>query len=115
MTLHRIEKNKLSKKISKRTDCLPKDFSGVAEFSMTTFNYLDNSTSVKTYNYYYYLGNLHRMDGPAVLLEGEPNQWWINGRQYSEEEYGRFIEKKALKENLEILLESRPKEKTKKI
>lgn len=115
MTLHRIEKNKLSKKSSKKTDGLPKDFSGVASFLMTTFNYQDNSTSVKTYNYYYRLGNLHRMDGPAVLLDGKPNQWWINGCQYSEEEYGHFLEKKSLKENLEILLESRPKEKTKKI
>ena len=97
MKKHRVEKNRPTKISSKTSDGLPKDFSGVAEFLINTFDYQANSSSVKTYHYYYHLGYLHRMDGPAVLLDGEPNQWWVNGCQYSEEEYGRFIEKRLSK------------------
>ena len=81
---------------------IPDDFSGVAEFKMVS---TDFSTGVETvsavYIKHFFNGELHREDGPAVLLNGKPHQWWVNGHQFSEEEYGHFLGKKALKEKLE--------------
>ena len=91
---------------------LPEDFSGIADFNLITTNYETGITSVVVYTKHFLNGTLHREDGPAVLLDGKPHQYWVNGRQYSEEEYGQFLQKKALKEKLEATLE--PKEKIKR-
>ncbi|GKT21923.1 hypothetical protein [Acidovorax sp. SUPP3334] len=80
---------------------LPENFSGVMKFTRTTTDYRTGTDDVVIYIYHYRNSELHREDGPAVLLEGKPHQWWVHGRQLSEEEYGQFLEKKALKEKLE--------------
>lgn len=82
------------------TNELPEGFSGIADFNLITTNYETGITSVVVYTKYYRNGVLHRDDGSAVLLEGKPHQYWVNGRQYSEEEYGHFLQKKALNEKL---------------
>lgn len=79
-------------------------FSGAAEFKIVTTDIATGSETTSTYLKYFMHGILHRENGPAVLLEGKPHEWWINGRQLSEEEYERFLEKKALKEKLELNL-----------
>ena len=79
-------------------------FSGVAEFKIISTDLTTGSETTSTYLKYFISGILHRENGPAVLLEGKPHEWWINGRQLSEEEYGRFLEKKALREKLESTL-----------
>ncbi|MYM40149.1 hypothetical protein [Duganella qianjiadongensis] len=83
------------------TNELPPDFSGIAQLNHITTNYETGITSVVVYTKYYRNGVLHREDGPSVLLEGKPHEYWVHGRQYSEEEYGHFLAKKALKEKLE--------------
>lgn len=79
---------------------LPENFSGVVKFTKTTTDYQTGTDTVVIYIYHYRNSELHREDGPAVLLEGKPHEWWVQGRQYSEEEYCHFLEKKALKEKL---------------
>lgn len=87
---------------------LPDDFSGIAEFKIISTDVATGYDSVHAVYIKQYLdGVLHREDGPAVLLDGKPDQWWVHGRQYSEEEYGHFLEKKALKEKLESNLAPR--------
>ncbi len=83
------------------TNELADNFSGIAKFNLITEDFQTGITSVKVQIKYYRFGVLHREDGPAVLLEGKPHEWWVQGRQYSKEEYGYFLEKKALKEKLE--------------
>lgn len=34
---------------------------------------------------------LHREDGPAVQYPDGTKEWYINGKQYSEEEYNKLI------------------------
>jgi hypothetical protein len=94
---------------------LPEDLSGIAESRYITENYQTGIISVNVYASYYRSGILHREDGPAVLLDGKSHEWWVHGRQCSEEEYGHWLEKKALNEKLNATLDLRSKEKTKKI
>lgn len=94
---------------------LPENFSGVAELKHITENFETGITSVKIYTKHYRLGDLHRENGPAVLLDGKPLEWWVHGRQCSEVEYGHWLEKKALNEKLNATLDPRPKDETKKI
>lgn len=83
-------------------------FSGVAEFKIISTDLMTGSETTSTYLKYFVNGILHRENGPAVLLEGKPHEWWINGRQLSEEEYEHFLVKKALKEKLESTLARKP-------
>ncbi|MBK1820500.1 hypothetical protein [Burkholderia orbicola] len=83
------------------TNELPDEFSGVAEFRIINTDLITGRKTVSIYTKHYRNGELHREDGPAVLLGGEPHEYWVHGRQYSEEEYSHFLEKKALKEKLE--------------
>lgn len=98
------------------TKGLPDDFSGVAEFRIIK---TDFSTGVETvsavYIKHFLNGELHREDGPAVLLDGKPHEYWVHGRQYSEEEYGHFLEKKALKAKLESNFDEKESSKQGKI
>jgi hypothetical protein len=83
------------------TNGIPEDFSGVVEFSLIDNNLITGRETVSIYIKNYRNGALHKEDGPAVLLDGKPHEWWVHGRQYLEKEYGHFLEKKALKEKLE--------------
>ncbi|WP_175789426.1 hypothetical protein [Burkholderia cenocepacia] len=84
-----------------KTNGIPENFSGIAELKVIISDVETGGEKINTYTKHYRNGELHREDGPAVLLEGKPHQWWVHGTQYSEEEYGHFLEKKALKEKLE--------------
>ena len=33
------------------------------------------------------VGQYHRLDGPAVELANGSKEWWLNGKEYTEEEY----------------------------
>jgi hypothetical protein len=35
---------------------------------------------------------LHRIDGPAVEIKGKPYQWWINGREFTEDEFNLYVD-----------------------
>ncbi|MPT00350.1 MAG: hypothetical protein E2581_17865 [Pseudomonas sp.] len=83
------------------TNGIPDNFSGVVEFTITVTDFATAAEKVDLYVKHYRNGELHKEDGAAVLLEGKPHQWWVHGRQFSEEEYAHFLEKKALKEKLE--------------
>ncbi len=83
------------------TNGIPDDYSGIVKFTLTETDFATGAEKSAIYTKYYRNGELHKEDGPAVLLEGVPHQWWVHGRQYTEKEYGHFLEKKALKEKLE--------------
>ena len=83
------------------TNGIPDDYSGIVKFTLTETDFATGAEKFTIYTKHYRNGELHKEDGPAVLLEGVPHQWWVHGHQYSEEEYGHFLEKKALKEKLE--------------
>jgi hypothetical protein len=36
-------------------------------------------------------GELHRIDGPAVEWADGSKEWWLNGKQYTEEEFNKAI------------------------
>lgn len=38
-------------------------------------------------------GNFHREDGPAVEWNDGTKGWWLNGKQYTEEEFNRATKK----------------------
>ena len=80
---------------------IPDNFSGVVEFKFIETDFATGKEKGAIYIKHYRNGLLHREDGPAILLEGAPHQWWVHGRQYTEKEYGHFLEKKALKDKLE--------------
>ncbi|WP_175789425.1 hypothetical protein [Burkholderia cenocepacia] len=57
----------------------------------------------------WFLNNLlHREDGPAWDCKNDngswEKRWFLNGQELTKEEYGHFLEKKALKEKLESKL-----------
>ena len=83
------------------TNGIPDDYSGIVKFTLTETDFATGAEKSAIYTKHYRNGELHREDGPAVLLEGKPHEWWVHGRQYTEREYGYFLEKKALKEKLE--------------
>ncbi|WP_440080519.1 hypothetical protein [Ralstonia pseudosolanacearum] len=60
---------------------------------------------------------LHREDGPAVEWSDRENQWrnqwWIEGVQYSEEEFNAWVAKKDLNEQLQSDLKEKSPESTK--
>jgi hypothetical protein len=45
---------------------------------------------------YYWNGELHREDGPAVECANGDKEWWIRHIQYSEENYWRVVKLKVL-------------------
>lgn len=47
--------------------------------------------------HWYLLGEHHRNDGPAITFNGI-KQWWLNGKQYTEDEYKTSISKGKKKE-----------------
>jgi len=52
----------------------------------------DNTGWHETNYIQYYKGYVvHREDGPAMIWYFEDNEWFLNGHQYSEEEYLNII------------------------
>lgn len=49
---------------------------------------------------WYWEGQKHRENGPAMTDKEGFKQWWIYGKKVTEEEFKLFSEKKKLKENL---------------
>ena len=41
---------------------------------------------------WYKNGKLHRLDGPATILADGSKYWFIEGIEYSEKEFNRFID-----------------------
>jgi len=41
--------------------------------------------------FWYLYGFLHKLDGPAVMYANQNTQWWINGKQYTQEKYNEQI------------------------
>jgi len=44
---------------------------------------------------YYNGSNLHRLDGPAVIFKDGYCEWYIDGKQFSKEEFDRAISLKV--------------------
>ena len=53
-------------------------------------------------------GSEHREDGPAVEYTNGGKEWFINGVQYTEEEFNRWLEKYQLNKKLQHTLEVKP-------
>lgn len=56
-------------------------------------------------------GQRHREDGPAIVVQGDPDsggiptkRWFLRDRELTEEQFNRFLEMKALNEKLQINL-----------
>lgn len=64
---------------------------------------------------YYKDDKRHREDGPAVLFSNGNGWHYLNDISYTKEEFEQWLAKKELNEKLETTLESKPKEKKKKI
>ena len=45
-------------------------------------------------------GELHREDGPAVECADGRKEYWLNGKEYKEEQYYEEIKKQELKKNV---------------
>ena len=52
--------------------------------------------------YYNEQGQLYREDGPAVEYADGTKVWYLNGEEYSEQEFNNLILKKRLKRILEL-------------
>ena len=53
---------------------------------------------------WYQHGLLHREDGPAYVWKfifGDVQQWYLNGIEYSEEDFYEYLKKKKISEQLE--------------
>jgi hypothetical protein len=46
--------------------------------------------------YYYSHGLLHREDGPAIENANGDKWWYLQGKQYTKEEYWRLVKLKSL-------------------
>lgn len=64
---------------------------------------------------YYKNGLLHCEDGPAEEWNEGYMYWYLNGVEYTEEEFNQWLIKKELNEKLQSTLKLKPKEKKKKI
>lgn len=64
---------------------------------------------------YFVNGKRHRVDGPAVEHEDGHKEWFINGIEYTKEEFQQWLIKKEMNEKLKTTLEPKHKEKKKKI
>lgn len=58
---------------------------------------------------------IHRENGPAIETSWGHKEWYLYGVKYTEEEFNQWLEKKSLNKKLENSLDSKPKEKKKKI
>ena len=47
--------------------------------------------------YWYFNGNIHRVDGPAIEYSDGYKAWYLNGIKYTEVEYNKEIEKRNKK------------------
>lgn len=92
---------------------LPEGFSGVVAFKLVETSFTTGHETSSTHLLHYLDGVLHREDGPA--MEGANNQWWIYGRQLTEDEFGQWLAKKALNEKLQARLALRHKTKGTKL
>ena len=36
---------------------------------------------------------LHRLDGPAIVYSNGPKDWYVDGKQYSENDFNNLLEK----------------------
>ena len=41
----------------------------------------------KMYDMYYINGEYHREDGPAIEYANDDKEWWLDGEDYTEEEF----------------------------
>lgn len=64
---------------------------------------------------WYWYGQKHRENGPALTDNEGFKQWWIHGTKYSEEEFKLFSEKKKLNESLNNNLGNKQKNNRHKI
>ncbi len=46
---------------------------------------------IKEYYEWYLDGELHRNDGPAVIYSIWVKEWWLNGENYSQEEWFELL------------------------
>lgn len=73
---------------------------------------VEKSDGTKIWRQY---NEMHRLDGPAVEYADGTKEWWIDGKQYSEEDFNHIIEKKNLNKKLKLSLEIKPIIKKRKI
>ncbi len=64
-----------------------------------TVNVYENGT-----RYWYQNDKLHRLDGPAVEYADGTPKWWINGKQFTEEEFNQQT-KKSTYENKTVIID----------
>jgi hypothetical protein len=38
---------------------------------------------------------IHCLNGPAIEMSDGTKEWWIDGKQYTEEEFNRYLKNKA--------------------
>lgn len=76
----------------KNIDCIPKNFTGKCKTK-------DTGTIL-----YYLNGKLHRTDGPAIECASGYKYWFIENKEYSEEEFNALPEVIMYKAGLGMFL-----------
>lgn len=74
----------LDNKFIKKVKTVPDSFTGICRSSLHTKRWLLNRL-------------LHREDGPAVEYLDGTKEWWINNKQYTEQQHKLFYDMKKLK------------------
>lgn len=60
-------------------------------------------------------GKLHNESSPAMTFYDGNKYWYLNGVEYTEEEFNQWLEKKNLNEKLQVTFEPKYKEKKNKV
>lgn len=58
---------------------------------------------------------IHREDGPAIEYEDGSKKWFLNGVEYTEEEFNQWLAKQELNKKFNSIFAPRHKEKKNKI
>ena len=68
----------------------------------------------QSYRAWFVNGVKHREDGPAEIWM-DVKRWWINGIEYTKEDFNQWLEKKNLNSKLQSELTGKPEYKRRKI
>lgn len=67
-------------------------------------NLLNGKINWKIFTCWFKQGLLHNENGPAIQYPDYRKDWYLNGIEYSEEEFNNYLEKKKLNVSLQSSL-----------
>lgn len=70
------------------------EYEGTTQWWLNGELHREDGPAVEMYNgkRWYRHGQLHRLDGPARIVPGRESEYYVNGHQFTEEEFYRYVD-----------------------